>query len=230
MNGLEFPIDGPMIEGTWQNMQTGDYFNVRDSFIQDGMLMIQATDGRMFDYNTIQNYVKVDKPVPMQKQKKTAPKKQIPTEILNEVEDAGDITESGLLPEDLELINGGGLAVDPGVLEVKPPVKKVAEVVMEDEDIRLIRRALDRAKKDPEVNVNIKWSAYPNKQMDMLVDVLGVDVDKIADYYINKIDLTTIREAIKEEITNIINRKLEGDCDTAVPGKEQKKTTKKKEA
>ena len=53
-SGIMMSADGaPMMSGTWVNPQTGHEFTVRDCFFQDGNFMVQTTDGRMLDYNTI---------------------------------------------------------------------------------------------------------------------------------------------------------------------------------
>ena len=43
-------MDGPTIEGVWQNPKTGDFFTVRDSYMEDDDFIIIATDGRRFNY------------------------------------------------------------------------------------------------------------------------------------------------------------------------------------
>ena len=48
-------FDGPMIEGTWFNPDTGDRFTVRDSFFEDNNYTVLTTDGRTLNYNQIQN-------------------------------------------------------------------------------------------------------------------------------------------------------------------------------
>ena len=56
MSGINFSMDGPIMDGTWYNTTTGDSFTVRDTFFQDNQLMVATTDGRLMDYNMIQNY------------------------------------------------------------------------------------------------------------------------------------------------------------------------------
>ena len=65
MNNLTFGTEGPIMEGTWYNPQTGDSFTVRNSFFEDNQYIVQTTDGRVLGYNQIQNYVKSDRPIEM---------------------------------------------------------------------------------------------------------------------------------------------------------------------
>ena len=49
-------MDGPTIEGVWQNPKTGDFFTVRDSYMEDDDFIIIATDGRRFNYKMLNDY------------------------------------------------------------------------------------------------------------------------------------------------------------------------------
>ena len=66
-NGITFGSDGPMMDGTWYNPKTGDSFTVRNTFFEDNQFIIQTTDGRVLNYEQIQNYVKSDKPMDVEK-------------------------------------------------------------------------------------------------------------------------------------------------------------------
>ena len=88
-NGLMFGMEGPNMEGTWYNPKTGDSFTVRNSFFQDNQYVVQTTDGRVLDYNTLQYYVRSDKPIDMPK--KNAQIDQLPTEIVDILEDKSNI-------------------------------------------------------------------------------------------------------------------------------------------
>ena len=53
-NGLMFGMEGPNMEGTWYNPQTGDSFTVRNSFFQDNQYLVQTTDGRVLTYEQLE--------------------------------------------------------------------------------------------------------------------------------------------------------------------------------
>lgn len=204
--GIDFSIDGPMIDGTWQNMQTGDIFEVRESFFQDGQLLIQTTDGRMFDYNTIQNYVKVDKPVSIPKQPKP---KQLPKNIIEEIEPTNTSNEADveMLTDDIELLNGLSNIVSKSTpTVVKQPA--ITPTTVEDEDMKLVNRVLSRTTAEPHFNYKLEWKNFPIKQMEMLVNFMGVPEDKICDYYINKINTEEIKAQLQEMLTDYISQEL----------------------
>ena len=56
INNISFNGEGPVMSGTWYNPKTGDSFTVEDSYFQDNQYLVKTTDGRMLDYNFIQNY------------------------------------------------------------------------------------------------------------------------------------------------------------------------------
>lgn len=199
--GINFPMDGgPLMKGKWYNPYTGDSFEVYDCQFVDNNIQVQTTDGRVLDYNTIQDYVQSDGPVPKM------PAQPAP---LPPIQSADQITD-GLLPEDMALIHAqpAAPAAAPSAEAKATAGLNTARDPFEDEDSKLIRRALDRAKKDPEISVGIKWSKYPAKQIEMLVDLMGVDTEKIVDYYINKINLETLRNTLACEICKFIDNKL----------------------
>lgn len=188
---IDIAMDGPMIDGTWYNAQTGDHFTVRDSFFQDGQLIIQATDGRMFDYNTIQNYVRSNTPI-QPNQPTQQPKTPVSTEVQNLLED-----DSYLLEEDKSLIT----------VPQKPQTTTPTSQPTLNEDEIIINRILSRVEK-PIVIYNIAWTKFPHKQLEMLIDMMGVEVSEIAKYFTNKIDLEEIRESLQSQIERDIKNTL----------------------
>lgn len=188
---IDIAMDGPMIDGTWYNTQTGDHFTVRDSFFQDGQLIIQATDGRMFDYNTIQNYVRSNTPI-QRNQPTQQPETPIPNEVQDLIED-----DSYLLEEDKNLVT------TPQKLQTTTPTPQ--PTLSEDEII--INRILSRVEK-PVVIYNTTWKKFPNKQLEMLIDMMGVEISEIAKYFTNKIDLEEIRESLQSQIERDIKNKF----------------------
>lgn len=237
MMGFNFPADsGPVMSGTWFNRRTQDSFTVRDAFLEDNQMIVLTTDGRRLDYNTIQEYEQVN-----DNQLKNGQQTQLPPEVASMVEDvetvAGDQTASGMLPEDLAIIQSQPAqpANDPLHAPMNQLVNKApANIALTEEEEearftnRTIKRILDRAKKDPEIAVGIKWTKYPEKQMEMLVDYMGINVEDIVSYYIDKIDLNAIRQKLECEIRLFIEKKF---TETEEEPKEAKpKEAKPKEA
>lgn len=211
-DGIMFAGDGPVMSGTWQNPQTGHKFTVQDSFFQDGQLMVQTTGGQLLDYNTIQNYIQCtdDKGnnvnVPTQTPMPGSKKKQgmdVPSEVASMVlpeGPAGAGEDEFLTAEDMAMVKGLGSLNGPSV--VAPEKPSVAGTPVS-EDYKMIDRVLSRHS-IPELNAEIVWPNAPKKQIDTLVDILGVDPEEIADYYISKLDREAVFEAMKAGVAKYI--------------------------
>lgn len=200
MNNINFPIEGPMMDGTWSNPHTGDSFTVRDTYFQDNQLMVSTTDGRMLDYNTIQDYIKTDKPFPKPTNNHND---HLPTEV------SSLIDNNEMLEEDLNLIKGQNLYNKPYTPVTTPmQVESLYEKpIQESEDQLFIKRVLKKAQA-PKITVKIDWSKFPQKQLELLVDMMDVDLELISDYFINNINMDDIRQSIKEQIVNTIKNKM----------------------
>lgn len=218
-NGINFAMEGPMMEGTWYNTITGDSFTVRDTYFENNQLMVATTDGRMLDYNIIQNYIKSDKPItPQNKPKQTT--SEVPVEVLNMLET--NDSQNDILEEDMNLLQGN--MYNQPVATQNPSINQVVTPqLVESEDDMLVRRILKRSIA-PEVDCKVTWKNFPTKQMEML-DMMAVDVDAIVDYYIKDIDLNMIKEIVKDGIKKHIEKSLSPQ-DEEVKEKPQKPTKK----
>ena len=212
--------EGPMLEGHWYNPKTGDSFTVRDTFFEDNNLIVMTTDGRRMNYDMISRYVKTDKPMPKQQ---PVQKQEIPQSILNQVL---PVTNDDKLNQPIKKTNYDdlltdedrallGVEVDTAAAEVRQTIQK-PESVIEDEDTMLIRRILKKAS-SPTVDCKITWNNFPAKQFDML-DMMAVEPEKIADYYLSSIDIASLREIVKKSIHDYIDKMLsqqeaEDDCE-----------------
>lgn len=200
--------EGPILSGHWYNPSTGDSFTVRDTYFEDNNLYVITTDGRRLNYDIISKYVQSDKPIPKQpnlaQQQTNALPPELANQILNPVSSVNsdfNDSEFGILEDDMALISGQNNK-EKAITRDQFNINSVKQTQQEDEDTMLIRRILSRAKK-PEILCNINWD-FPRKQMEML-DMMCVDFEKIADYYINNMDLNEIREVLKQDLINHIN-------------------------
>lgn len=204
MNGINFPMDGPCMSGTWYNPHTKDSFTVRDTFFENNQLMVQTTDGRMMDYNMIQNYVQCNpKDIPVNETKQTY--NELPAEVA-ELLETPTPQDPNMLEEDMLMISGQSRQpiVSLGNLNTPSPnAVKLEQQGGQSEDQRLIQRVLSR-QQQPSISCNINWAKFPQKQMDVLMDMMGVDLDDVCNFYISKIDLNDIRESIKRDIKTYI--------------------------
>lgn len=198
--------EGPILTGNWYNPKTGDSFTVRDTYFEDNNFYVLTTDGRRMDYNLMSQYVQSDKPIPKMEQPKPQ-QPQIPQEVLSQM----DGTDEFMTDEDRALIMGVTGELKGSQVNVQQPASIQPKPIVtqgqgEDEDCMLIRRILKRAT-PPSVDCRITWKNFPMKQFDML-DMMAVDTDKIADYYLSNINLEEIREIVKKGILEYINKQL----------------------
>lgn len=206
MNGMMFGGEGPVMQGTWYNPNTGDAFTVRDSFFEDNQYVVTTTDGRYLNYNQIQNYVQSDMPLEQLK-KQVKPQKTAQNEIPAELKDlieTEDSVESMMSPEDAALINGGRSLGNLNNRHIAPASEHqiklpVTQDVPSNINYSIIEKALKNASK-PEIKVDIFWDVYPEKQIDMLTDVMEIPIDEIVTWYLDNINMYDIAEAVKESI------------------------------
>lgn len=208
MNGMMFGGEGPVMQGTWYNPTTGDAFTVRDSFFEDNQYVVTTTDGRYLKYNQIQNYVQTDMKLEDLKKRKIEnhKKDEIPAEVANLIEgtDPSDPYASMMSPDDLMIgnakpVNLGNLADDR-----KPEYIQPSGIIMQTPspatmNEAIIEKALKNAPK-PEIKVDIFWDVYPEKQIEMLKDVMEISEDEIIMWYLDNIDMMEVVDALKEAI------------------------------
>lgn len=178
--GVQFGIDGPIMSGTWTNPKTGHTFTVRDTFFEDNELVVLTTDGQRLSYTMIQDYIQAtNKP----NETVQAPELKAPQHILDEV----SIPVSHSDPIGF-----------PGT-----PAPAV-----EDPEVLMISRVLGKHS-TPVIKFDFQWTKQPTKQLETLIDILGVDPSQIVDYYINHLSIDEFREDLKKQfetyIENILN-------------------------
>lgn len=198
-SGLMMSADGaPVMSGTWYNPRTGHKFTVADSFFQDGNFMVKTTNGQMLDYNTIKDYVQSNSDAPTQQiQKQPISAQTIPAEVADEI-----------LPEDKEMISLGNLQktnIDrtTGTYNTNYTPNNVEQ----DPDKTMIEKVLGK-KTSPTIKPEIIWSDVPTKQIDTLIDILGVEPQKIVKYYISLLNKETILEACRAKLEEYITSQL----------------------
>lgn len=223
-DGLQFGMEGPNMTGTWINPNTGHKFTVRDSFFENNEFKVLTTEGQLLDYNMLQHYVQCNdnngKPIAptddiinMSKQED-----EIPQEVMDMIE------------EDVQLIKnpstktrGLGNINTPRV----GPVDTLSEEErMKNEDRVMINRVLRRSD-SPEIVTSIAWPNIPVKQLDTLINMLGVDVEDVVEHYINKVDIDAVATSVKEKMAEFIKGTLETGtinipfCQTETPLNEE---------
>lgn len=221
---------GPNISGTWVNYNTKDIFTVKDCFFQDNQLLIQTTDGRMLDYNFVQDYVRLEKPTPddiikIKQEFADTPKSNatdIPAEVAQLINpddqpvqqnaDTNKYNEEYLIPDDMgigqsnnppktNIFKQDAKELTSGDKRIQQPSSIYNHI--ESEDVLFIKRVL-RNIEMPDLQTTVKWDNIPSAKIDTLINLLGVDVDNIVEWIMKDISLDDIKNSIKSSIKQCI--------------------------
>lgn len=212
-SGVTFGMEGPIMEGTWYNVQTGDSFTVRNSFFEDNEFVIQTTDGRLLKYSQIQNYIKSDKPIEMPKKQTKSDSILLPPEVAGLLEDEN--YNDMIMADDLAMIQGqtpvtlGNLRDSMTTNPSYTP--NSAMQVVSNEPINtnydIISKALSK-RTLPDFQVGIEWLACPVKEMNMLIELMDVQEQEIVDWYLSQVDIEITTVMIKEVIRDYLYKQL----------------------
>lgn len=195
-------MNNDMISGKWMNKNTGETIIVKNSVIDgDGMVII--TNRGMLNMSEFsRNYIQVSDEI-YDENGNVVGNEEMTPESLPQQQNTPSLDYStltkGLNQQDLHNIQ----------IQAQAQTRPV-----EDEDTMLIRRILKKVSL-PEVKSIIEWTTYPGKQLEML-EMLGVDPNKIVDYFVNQIDVETIRKSIKNQIIESLFK-----CEEYKPEEEQ---------
>lgn len=219
-SGIQFNTDGPVMSGTWFNPKTGHKFTVRDCFFQDGQFLVQTMEGQTLDYNTIQNYIQVtdqdghsmepDESLMVTKNERV--RSELPAEVSSILDtDLGDDFSDMIDPDDQNMIKGLGNInesprhIVPASEHQVPTVTSTPQPTNQayNEDLAMVDRVLRRFPV-PDFETELAW-ACPEKQIETLVDILGIDPMVIAEYYVNKLNKDQIFENIKKKLADYID-------------------------
>ena len=205
-NGINFGMDGPQVTGWWVNPKTGDKFNAIDTFFEDNNLLIKTADGRLLNYNQIQNYIQTDNPDSFNKpqSKSSSTNDDIPASILAELADpssTGASIEDILIPDDD--IYGTPKSTKNQMFE------DVAQTAQSNtiKDFDIINRALNN-KTYPDIYGDIEWKNFPKREIEMLVDVMQISEESIVAYYINSISIEEIQKQITKCVEDYVKQQL----------------------
>lgn len=207
-NSTMFGTEGPIMEGKWFNPNTGDTFVVRDSFFQDGQYTVTTTDGRVLNYNQLQNYIKANGPTNNEIIK---PESSLPPEVLDLISDSGPASNSIEVGME-DIIHASSNQITSSKQQKLPDLEN-------DLDHMLIKRFL-KNKSVIDIDPNISWVSMPVKEIDILTNMLGIDINNIIDYIIKEIDIQSIREIIYDKIKQSIEDLNQNKIDT--PSKRRK--------
>lgn len=223
------------VSGTWMNPATGHKFTVKDCVFENGELLIISTDGQHISGRMFADYVQdtgkdaSGQAVPslgnLSKRPETPPVivGDIPWEgesldgPYNElIEDASSLRE-----EANELLQGGPTEprrFNPALLEgvTHKPMNM---------DLEMVTRVL--RKHDLPTIETLKWNK-PTKQIETLTDILGIDMETIAEYYVNRINPEELVSMVKEYLRKELLSSSEPLPKPVENGPVSRRTTKKR--
>jgi hypothetical protein len=177
-----------------------------------------TTDGRKMDYNRLQNYIQSDMKLEDLKKMKIErqEKEEIPDEIKGLLATEDDGQDDYLIPED-NIYTGKGLGnineprhIAPAYAHAPASLGNINTPT--NMNTAIIEKALKNTTK-PQFYVNVSWTDYPERQIEMLKDVMDIPEDEILDWYLDNIDMVEIVDAVKEGIRNRILFKEEDIID-----------------
>lgn len=195
MNNLMFTGDGPLMTGHWHNYKTGDSFTVADTFFQDNQYIIKTTDGRMLDASRISDYVQTPTFIPKGKPEQATPIKETLPESVAQ-----------LLAEDTHISTPDPMSYNYVQAAIAPAV---------DVNTEIIKKALQN-KTTPNVKCDVSWKNFPKNEINTICDMMGVELDKIIDWYLAQISMNEIYDAYRNSLRSYIEEEMS-----------PKKTTKK---
>lgn len=232
------------VSGTWMNPTTGHKFTVKDCVFENGELLIISTDGQHISGRMFADYVQdtgkdasgqtirdaSGQPISTLGNLSTpvsAPPVivgDIPVTEENETtfgefsrEVSVDISDHSLQDEAAELLQGG--ASEPRRFD-----PNLIEDLNSNTDLRMVTRVLQ--KHDLPTIETLKWNK-PTKQIETLTDILGIDMETIVEYYVNRINPEELVSMVKE----YLRKELCGDTTLPKPvenGPTSRRTTKKR--
>ena len=177
-----------MISGKWMNKMTGDTVVVKNSVMDGEEMVIMTNKGVLNMSEFSMNYIQVSDEVYDEHGNVVGNEalniEQIPQQTQNTPALDYSTLTKGLTQQDIH--------------NIQQQVQPVTVAPVEDEDTMLIRRILKKVS-PPEVKSTIEWTTYPTKQLEML-EMLGVEPNKIVEYFVNQINVETIRKSINHQI------------------------------
>lgn len=226
------------VSGTWMNPTTGHKFTVKDCVFENGELLIISTDGQHISGRMFADYVQdTGKDAsgqtirdasgqPVSTLGNLSTPVSTPPVIVGDLpvtEESLDAPDSTLQDEANELLNR---PVPPqgGASEPRRFDPNLIEDLNSNTDLRMVTRVL--RKHDLPTIETLTWNK-PTKQIETLTDILGIDMETIVEYYVNRINPEELVSMVKE----YLRKELCGDTTLPKPaenGPVSRRTTKKR--
>lgn len=226
-DGIPFGGDGPVMSGTWVNPKTGHKFTVQDCFFQDGQFTVQTTSGQLLDYNTIKEYVQCTDSNGKQVESNAHKSKQqnLPKSVLEEVVDSDNKSNNEDMTEEDAALVGKSLGnintprTQPDALQHPTEIFNTPAPTA-NTDMQMIDRVLHRHQL-PQLLGEVHWEKCPTKQIETLIDVLGIDPQEITNYYISQLDKEAIFKFMKQALYDYINKVVSDNVTISEPSSQE---------
>lgn len=226
------------VSGTWMNPATGHKFTVKDCVFENGELLIISTDGQHISGRMFADYVQdtgkdaSGQPVPSLGNLSKRP--ETPPVIVGDIPWEGQSSRADI-PWEGESLDGpyNELIEDASSLreeanDLLHPKKKLISAAPRpsiDPDMEMVTRVL--RKHDLPTIETLKWNK-PTKQIDTLTDILGIDMETIVEYYVNRINPEELVSMVKEYLRKELLSSSEPLPKPVENGPVSRRTTKKR--
>lgn len=214
---------GPMIQGKWINRLNGNIINVRDSIINGDEMMLITDKGQISMDDFSRNYVQASTDVYDEHGNVIGQEDIDPSDIIMSskhkvnnpkvniaaLEKAGRIEElknDPQMPEEVsEVTSVNNVDILHAPVNTYPYTtennSQQHRQEPESEKTRLIKTIFEKSAQ-PTIKLDIEWAAFPQNELEMLMNYFGVTQDEIADYISNSIDKSAIIEAVNRFLTS----------------------------
>ena len=214
------------VSGTWMNPTTGHKFTVKDCVFENGELLIISTDGQHISGRMFADYVQdtgkdaSGQPIRDANGQAVPSLGNLSTPVSAPPVIVGDIpvTEESL---EAPLQEDGTASLREDIDELLHPQTKLIGATLRpsiDPDMEMVTRVL--RKHDLPTIETLKWNK-PTKQIDTLTDILGIDMETIVEYYVNRINPEELVSMVKE----YLRKELCGDTTLPKPAENGQQKT-----
>ena len=202
-------MSSPVVSGTWQNMNNGDVFVVRDFYMNEsGEPFVSTTDGRTISATQLERYVQIsDTALPQNEinalrsdfKNNQAAERNTPQVNRNNL--LQGLSTEGMLPDELSLITGVGVLDDAVARPTTQPTNTNHDI---------IAKAFKDKVSAPDVE--LCWPDFPSKQITLLTEIMDIPLEDIAEYvydeYVNnkEVMIGKITDSLKQHTTTCTTR------------------------